>query len=70
MKKYDITATVKLYNFTMPDDFDPEDNDGGDILVALDMYVDEKTYQTGWRTFEDAMRVSGDWVEATYKVVE
>jgi hypothetical protein len=54
----------------MPDDFDPENNDGGDILVALDMYVDEKTYQTGWRTFEETMKVSGDWVSATYKVVE
>jgi hypothetical protein len=70
MKKYDITATVKLYDFCMPDDFDPENNDGGDILVALDMYVDEKTYQTGWRTFEETMKVSGDWVGATYKVVQ
>lgn len=69
MPRYDITATVKLYNFYMPDDFDPEDNDGGDILVALDMYVDPKTYKTGWRTFEDTMKANGDWVSASHKVV-
>ena len=69
MPRYDITATVKLYDFYMPDDFDPEDNDGGDILVALDMYIDPKTYKSGWRIFEDTMKVSGDWISASHKVV-
>jgi hypothetical protein len=72
MKKYQITTkvTVDLY---MNDDFDPESetSNGGDILTALDAYVNEQgDWRTGFKMFEDAVVQRGHWHDAIYKVIE
>lgn len=69
MKRYQITTavTVDLY---MKDDFDPNESDGGDILTALDLYVDETgDWRTGFRMFEEAVVQRGHWHDATYKII-
>lgn len=67
MPTYEITATLKT-RVSLPEDFDPN-TDGEDILYSLDMYCHPKTYQTGWKMFEECIRVNGEYTDSSYKII-
>jgi hypothetical protein len=69
MPKYRIKATVTVEMY-LPDDFDPNRDNEGDILYSLDGYVRQDGVD-GWRLWKAALADNGMWHnDATYKIVE
>lgn len=67
MPTYRITTTLTT-DVTVPEDFDPN-TDGEDILYSLDQYCHPKTFQTGWKMFEESIRVRGEYSNAKFEVI-
>lgn len=67
MPRYQIKCTLTT-EVTLPEDFDPN-LDGEDILYSLDNYTHPKTYQGGWKIFEEAIRVNGEFDNPAYKIL-
>jgi hypothetical protein len=54
----------------LPDDFDPNRENEGDILYSLDGYIRQDGVD-GWRLWKAALADNGMWHnDATYKIVE
>ena len=67
MPNYKITTELTTYVW-LPEEFDP--SEGSDILEALDLFVDEAdTWQTGFRMFEDSIKVNGEHSKPRYEVI-
>lgn len=68
MPRYSIKATVTV-EMNLPDDFDPNRDNEGDILYSLDGYIDENGVD-GFRLFKAALANNGMWHnDAYYKVL-
>jgi len=53
----------------LPDDFDPNRDNEGDILYSLDGYINEDGVD-GWRLFKAALANNGAWHnDAYYKIL-
>ena len=69
MPRYRIKATVTV-EMNLPDDFDPNRDNEGDILYSLDGYVRPDGVD-GWRLWKAALADNGMWHnDADYKIVE
>lgn len=68
MPRYSIKATVTV-EMNLPDDFDPNRDNEGDILYSLDGYIDENGVD-GFRLFKAALANNGMWHnDAYYKIL-
>ena len=68
MPRYSIKATVTV-EMNLPDDFDPNRDNSGDILYSLDGYIDENGVD-GFRLFKAALANNGMWHnDAYYKIL-
>jgi hypothetical protein len=68
MPRYSIKATVTV-EMNLPDDFDPNRDNEGDILYSLDGYINEDGVD-GFRLFKQALADNGMWHnDAYYKVL-
>jgi hypothetical protein len=68
MPIYSIKATVTVEMY-LPEDFDPNRDNEGDILYSLDGYIDEDGVD-GWRLFKAALANNGAWHnDAYYKIL-
>jgi hypothetical protein len=69
MPRYRIKATVTV-EMNLPDDFDPNRDNEGDILYSLDGYTRQDGVD-GWRLWKAALTDNGMWHnDADYKVVD